>query len=82
MVGTPGKRRVDQKDVQMGDDLSYSILQVRDFHVKTEQQPEKPTQTCSTPLSVPLPAAPEQVWMGSLFSLRLALISAPSLLSS
>lgn len=62
MVGTTGKHRVDQKDVQMGNDLSCSILQVQDFPVKTKQQQEKPTQTCLTPL--PCPAAPTPASVG------------------
>lgn len=61
MVGTAGKRRVVQKDVQMGNDLSRSILQVQDFHVKTKQQQEKPTQTRLTPVPCPTAPAPASV---------------------
>lgn len=86
MVGTTGKRRVDQKDVQTGKGLGCSILQVQDFRVKTKQQQEKPTKPCLAPSPIPLPSlSPPFCHCGweVFFSLCPALIPAlPPLLSS
>lgn len=50
-----------RKMSRWGNDLSCSILQVQDFHVKTKQQQEKPTQTCLTSLLCPTAGPPARV---------------------